>query len=226
MWYRHGIIRNCVNLTRVLPPKTGGLDGDVLIRTAIPENCKPIRRGMSTCGSRNYYREMSSSAKETSAIRATQAPRSVRLVNWPLRDGGLRAWGMLFCLGLLAAGAGFVAQSGVMGGGCFAALSMAAWRLWVPVTFEFRSRGVIYSAFGRSRHIPWTQIARYEARPRGLLLFAEDDRSTLAALRSIYVLWNGQRAAIMEVVAFYTAARVSVASTKTFLDKTIENREP
>lgn len=130
---------------------------------------------------------------------------------------------MLFGLGLMAAGAGVVAESGLMGGGCFAALVIAAWRLWVPVTFEFRSRGVIYSVLGRSRRIPWTQIARYEDRPRGLLLFAEDDTSPLATLRSIHVQWNGQRAAILEVVAFYTAARVSVASTKTFLDATIKN---
>lgn len=125
----------------------------------------------------------------------------------------------------MAAVAGVVAHSGLMGGGCFAALAIAAWRLWVPVTFEFRSRGVIYSVLGRSRRIPWTQIARYEVRPRGLLLFAEDDKSPLAALRSTYVQWNGQQAAIKEVVEFYTAARVSVASTKTFFDATIEISE-
>ncbi len=178
---------------------------------------------MSTPRRLNYYGEMSSSAKETSAIRPQQAPRSVRVVNWPLRDGGLRAWGMLLLLGLIATSAGVVAESGAMGGVCFAALAIAAWRLWVPVTFEFRSRGVIYSVLGRSRRIPWTHIARYEDRPRGLLLFAEDDTSPLATLRSIHVQWNGQRAAILEVMAFYTAARVSAASTKTFIDATVEN---
>jgi len=132
---------------------------------------------------------------------------------------------MLLGLGLLAAGAGVVARSGLMGGGCFAALAMAAWRLWVPVSFEFCSRGVIYGVLGRSRRITWTQIARFEDRPRGLLLFLEDDTSPLATLRSIYVQWNGQRAAILEVMAFYTSARVSVASTKTFLDATIRDSE-
>jgi hypothetical protein len=178
---------------------------------------------MSTFYYRNYYIEMSSSAKETSAIRPQQAPRSVRVVNWPLRDGGLRAWGMLFFLGLIATSAGLVAKSGLMGGVCFAALAIAAWRLWVPVTFEFRSRGVIYSVLGWSRRIPWTQIARYEDRPRALLLFAEDDTSPLATLRSIHVQWNGQRAAILEVIAFYTSARVSAPSTKTYIDATVEN---
>ncbi|MEX0818544.1 MAG: hypothetical protein WD070_03095, partial [Pirellulaceae bacterium] len=152
-------------------------------------------------------------------------PRSVRVVNWPLRYGGLRAWGMLIGLGLMSVGAGVVAHSGWMGGVCFAVLAMAAWRLWVPVTFEFRSRGVTYRAFGRPRQIPWTQIARYEIRPRGLLLFAEQDTSPLSALRSLYIEWNGQRAAILEVVAFYTTARVSVASTRTFQKNAIDDHE-
>jgi len=125
----------------------------------------------------------------------------------------------------MAAGAGVVAHSGLMGGSCFAALAVAAWRLWVPVSFEFGSRGLIYGVLGRSRQIPWTQIARYKVRPRGLLLFPEDDTSPLATLRSIHVQWNGQRAAILEVVAFYMNARISVASTKTFLDAAIENPE-
>ena len=125
----------------------------------------------------------------------------------------------------MAASAGVVAQSGLMGGGCFAALGLAAWRLWLPVTFEFCSRGVIYSVLGRSRRIAWAQIARFEDRPQGLLLFTEDDTNPLATLRSIHVQWSGQRAAILEVIAFYTSTRVAIASTKTFLDATIENSE-
>jgi hypothetical protein len=133
---------------------------------------------------------------------------------------------MLICLGLAAAGAGVVSQSGLMGGVCFVVLSFAVWRLWVPVTFELRSRGVMYRVLNRTRQIPWTQIARYESRPHGLLLFAEDDTNPLAAMRSIYIRWNGQREAIMEVVAFYTKTRVSSASTKTFLNEMTESSEP
>lgn len=177
---------------------------------------------MSTGSSGNYYGGMSSSAKETSAIRPQQAPRSVRVVNWPLRDGGFRAWGMLSGLSAVAAGAGVTAGSGVMGGVCFIALAMAAWRLWVPVTFEFRSRGVVMTVLRRSRQIPWTQIARYEARKHGLLLFAEVDTSPMATLKSIYIRWVGQRPAILEVVKFYTTTKVSVASTRTYLKEATE----
>ena len=173
----------------------------------------------------DYYGEMSSSAREPSAIRPQQIPRSVRVVNWPLRDGGLRAWGMLLGLGGVAAGAGVVAESGMMGGASFVALAIVAWRLWMPVTFEFRSRGVIYRVLGRSRQIPWTQIARYEVRPRGLLLLAEDDTSPLTLLRSLYISWNGQQAAILEVVVFYMSARGSTGSTRTLIHAATESPE-
>jgi len=145
------------------------------------------------------------------------------VVNWPLRDGGIRAWAMVFGLAMIAAVAAVVAQSRIMGGACFVALVIATWRLWLPVVFEFRSRGVVYSVLGRARQIPWSQVARFESKRRGLLLFAEDDRSPLAPLRSIHVQWNGQQAAILEAVKYYTSARVSVASTRTYLDETLEN---
>lgn len=132
---------------------------------------------------------------------------------------------MLLGLGVMAAGAGVVAESGTMGGASFVALAIAAWRLWVPVTFEFRSRGVIYRVLGRSRQIPWTQIARYEVRPRGLLLLAEDDTSPVALLRSLFVSWNGQQAAILEVVVFYMTPRGSTGSTRTFIDVAGESHE-
>lgn len=130
---------------------------------------------------------------------------------------------MVFTLGLMAASSAVIAQSRIMGGVSFAALVMVTWRLWLPVVFEFRSRGVAYGVLGRSRQIPWSQVARFEPKRHGLLLFAEDDRSPLAPLRSIHIHWNGQRAAILEVVKYYTSARVSVASTRTYLDETIEH---
>ena len=159
---------------------------------------------------------MSSSASDQSAPRLTPAPRSVTVVNWPLRDGGVRAWLMLILLGAAAAMAGMVVQSGLMGGLCFAALALAAWRLWIPVTFEFRSRGVLYRVLGVSRRIPWTRIVRLEVRRDALLLFGEDDPSQLAVLRSLYIRFNGQRDAIMAVVDYYTRARTAAASTLTY----------
>jgi hypothetical protein len=138
------------------------------------------------------------------------------VVNWPLRDGGIRAWLMLLMLGAGAALAGLIAQSGLMGGACFVALAIAGWRLWIPVTFQFRSKGVMYGVLGINRQIPWTRIARYEPRRDALLLFPDGDESRLAALRCLYIRWNDNRDAIMEVVEYYMQARVSLGSTMTF----------
>ncbi len=141
----------------------------------------------------------------------------MQVVNWPLRDGGIWAWAMLGGIVAIATCAGLVANSRAMGGVCFAALAIASWRLWLPVTFEFRSRGVVTRVLGRSRQIPWSQIARFEVRRHGLLLFADNDTSPIASLRAVYVRWNRQRSEILEVVRFYTTTRVSVASTRTFM---------
>ena len=158
---------------------------------------------------------MGNSTPEQPLIRSQQAPRSVEIVNWPLRDW-LGAWLVVAGMGLVAWGAGLVAQSTVMGGLCFVALAISAWRLWIPVTFEFCSRGVIYTVLGRTRQIPWTQIGRYEVRRHGLFFFPDKEPEPLSRLQSMYVRWNGQREAILEVVEFYTQARIPVASTQSF----------
>ena len=120
-------------------------------------------------------------------------------------------------LGISATAAGWMARSALMGGLCFVALALAAWRLWIPVTFEFRSKGILYSVFGRTRQIPWTRVARYEVRPRGLLLYADHAPPPLAALRSLFISWRGERTAILEAVEFYMHYAVSPASTHTYV---------
>jgi len=96
-------------------------------------------------------------------------------------------------------------------------LALAAWRLWVPIRFEFRSKGVIYHVLGMTRQIPWTRIARYEVRDDAILLYPDATPSHFAALRCLYARWNGRRDEIIEVVEFYTKVRVSVASTHTYI---------
>ena len=157
---------------------------------------------------------MSSSAGEKTVVRAPpQIPRAVQVVNSPLRDDPVRAWPAMLLLVVASTAAGFVAESGPMGGLCFVALATAGWRIWARVTYELASRGVSYTVFGRTRRIPWARIIRHEERDRGLLLFTDDD----PAMRSTFVIrWDDQREAILEVVNFYLRQRVSVESTRSF----------
>jgi hypothetical protein len=140
---------------------------------------------------------------------AVAAPKPVELLlaNWPLRDDGPLAW--LVVIGAVAASvtAGFVAQSAVMGVVSFLALSIALWRLWVPVTFELGPRGVVQILFGRRRRIAWSSVARYEVRRRGVLLLSEETQGPAAALRGLYVRWGRHREELLAVIAHYLGNR-------------------
>ncbi|MBP86248.1 MAG: hypothetical protein CMJ64_05975 [Planctomycetaceae bacterium] len=159
---------------------------------------------------------MSSSGAEKTVVRAQpQIPRSVQVENSPLRDDPVRAWTAVLLLVLASTVAGFVAESGPMGGLCFLALAAAGWRVWARLTYELTSRGVTYTILGRSRRIPWARITRHEERERGLLLFTDDNPTT----RSTFIIrWSDQREAILDVVRFYMRQRVSVESTETLIN--------
>ena len=75
-------------------------------------------------------------------------PPSLQIVNWPLRDDGIRGWLMVVLLVGVAAVAGEVAHSVPMGSVAFVALATAAWRLWIPVRFEFNTKGITETVFG------------------------------------------------------------------------------
>ena len=159
---------------------------------------------------------MSSSIAEKTLVRTPpQIPRSVRVVNSPLRDDPVRAWAAMLLLVLASTGAGFIAESGPMGGLCFIALAVAGWRLWARITYDLASRGVSYTMLRRSRRIPWARIARHEESDRGLLLITEDERATQS---SLFIRWNGQREAMLDVVNFYMRQRITAESTRTIIE--------
>lgn len=164
------------------------------------------------CG--DYHGGMSSVPDR--ALRAVAAPKPIRVVNWPLRDGGLQAWLMLLGLGGAAAAAGWLAGSGMMGGLCFVAMLLAAWRLWIPVTYELGAKGIIQEVLGRARQIPWAQLVNYEEHPLGISLLL-DDTPALAPMHSLFIYWSGQREELLKVIEFYTQVRSVPASTKDYV---------
>ena len=150
----------------------------------------------------------SQSVRKQSAV-AAPGPVELLLANWPLRDDGPLAW--FVAIGAVAASvaAGIVAHSPVMGVVGFAALSIALWRLWVPVTFELGPRGVVQILFGRRRRIAWSSVARYEVRRRGVLLLSEETQGPAAVLRGLYVRWGRHREELLAVIAHYLGNRPS-----------------
>jgi len=126
---------------------------------------------------------------------------------------------MATMLALVAVGAGAATKSSLMAGLSLVSLAVAAWRLWVPVTFDLGSKGVIQRIAGRARQIPWAQFARYQALPLGLLLSTDADPTLTAAVYSLFIPWTGRRDEILKVVEYYSQTRVTTASTKDYIQK-------
>jgi hypothetical protein len=146
------------------------------------------------------------------------APPSVQLVNWPLRDDGVRAWLMVTMFLAVAVVAASISRSPSMGLVVFAALALAAWRLWIPVRFEFSSNGVVQTVLGRRRRIPWAEFDRYEIRRHGVLLLADAETTPLGALRGLFVRWQNQRDELLELLNFFINARINsqASTTRTY----------
>lgn len=164
---------------------------------------------------------MAGSSTERAVGRAANAPSTVLLVNWPLRDDGAWGWLMLMLFAAIAVGAGHISHSTPMAYVVFAALVISAWRLWLPTRFELGSKGVIQSVLGRRRRIVWAEFARYEIRRNGVLLLADKEKSSLVVFRGLYVRWRDQREALLEVVDFFINARsvLPTSTTRTYQER-------
>lgn len=131
------------------------------------------------------------------------APPDLRLVNWPLRDEGWRAWGLLTVLAAAATAVGWKLTNlpaGLLAG---TALAVAAWRLWIPVTWELGYSGITETVLGRSVRIPWTSIAGWREYRTGVLLLPEADAAPILALRGRFVAWRNQRAELLALLEHY-----------------------
>ena len=95
------------------------------------------------------------------------------------------------------------------------AFATAAWRLWIPVRFEFNAKGITETVFGRRRRIPWTDFARYEVRRGGVLLLADSEPSVLAPFRGLFVRWRDQRDKLLETLDFFLTTRISPPGSTT-----------
>ena len=112
---------------------------------------------------------------------------------------------MLIVLGLVAAA--FVVQytSGqtYLAVAALATLALALWRFFVPVVYELSADGVDQWVFGRLVRLPWRVITRCEIRESGVLLTFRRDESPLAAIRGLFLPFDGNRDAVVAQVRYY-----------------------
>jgi len=132
----------------------------------------------------------------------TSAPR-MRWTVWPLID---RPWASL-SLGVLTLAIGYAvyATSGKWYWTAAASLAIivAAWRLFLPVTFEVTLRGLKQESMIQSARTPWSEIRAVRKCSGGLLLLSGNDDSPLDALRGLFLPWGPHRTELLQLTSLY-----------------------
>jgi hypothetical protein len=124
--------------------------------------------------------------------------------SWPIADRGRQLWLLVSTLVVVAAVVGYATgslRSMVLSDVLVAA---AAWRMFIPVVFEFNALGVSQHLLGRIRRIPWSAIEY--ARPGREGVFFSLDEAPLADLRGLYVPWEGRQQEVVAAVQYYLPA--------------------
>ena len=104
---------------------------------------------------------------------------------------------------------GWKLESVLSGGLAAVALAVAAWRLWLPVTWDLGYGGVTETVMGRAVRIPWTAIAGWREYRSGVLLLPEADTAPILALRGRFLAWRNRRADVMALLEHYVGRSVS-----------------
>jgi hypothetical protein len=155
---------------------------------------------------------MDSASTRDSQVRIGFAPEEVTVLNWPLQQEGVRAWGMLIGTLLFVAGIGWWLESAAIAAALAVVFVAILWRLWLPVHYEFRRHGIVQIVWGRRRRIPWNSIASYRSLPSGVLLIPDVNGQPLSSLHGLFIAWGGRRAEIKAHLDFYLGTTPSEAS--------------
>ncbi len=139
---------------------------------------------------------MSSVRARQVALRESMGTRGLRATNWPLRDDPVVCLAVFAFCALLATACGLLSQSTSMGGMAGAAMLLAFWKLWLPITTEFEPRGVVLTVLRQRRRISWRDIDHLELDERGVFLCTQPQPSHHAVLSNIFLPWGKDRAAI------------------------------
>lgn len=150
---------------------------------------------------------MSSTSSSSTSAKLRVAPPDLHLAVWPARDEPGRTLGLVALVLVMAVSASAVTGEGRSGLFAAAAVLLAGWRRWVPVTFDLGPSGIVETFLGRQRRIPWAVIARWQMRRHGILLLPDADPSPLDPWRGRYVAWNRNRAELLAILEFYLQDR-------------------
>jgi len=140
----------------------------------------------------------SSSIRDAGPVPPAAAWRSWPLVEHPFWAlGVLVGWGGLGWLVWITTAAPHLVVLAL------AAVALAGWRFYVPVTFELNAEGIHYWIFGRHRCVSWQSVGRYQLQRSGVLVFPLGSQSPADAFRALFIPWGSKRQLVLSHLEHY-----------------------
>lgn len=128
----------------------------------------------------------------------------VRATQWPLRDEPLHAMLGLGCCAAAGAFCMLLSHSVLMGLLAMLALTLAVWKLWVPVTVELRPLGIMLTIWQYRRWwLPWRDIDHVELWQRGVVIRPRTRSERAGVARALYMPWSRDREALVAFLQEY-----------------------
>lgn len=127
--------------------------------------------------------------------------RAVLVRAWPLREQGWRSLALVGALLIVGALVGQATGHWAPGLASVLLLFAVTWRFWLPVDFELDPLGITQRIGRRSWRLRWTAIGGYEPRDDGARLWPAGASPLTAAARAISIPWDGQREAVLAILA-------------------------
>lgn len=131
---------------------------------------------------------LSSVTSSVSTIAGESAAGDVlRWRTWPVVDQ--KRWSWVAVLGVLVVGTavGFLAGRWTAGLAAAAAVAVAGWQFFVPVTYEIYPLGLRRRFLGRAQLVPWHAVRAYRVRATGMVLYRCTDPTAVDVLRSLFL---------------------------------------
>jgi hypothetical protein len=92
-------------------------------------------------------------------------------------------------------------------------LFAVSWRFWLPVDFELDALGITQRIGGRCWRFRWSAIGGYEPLAEGARLWPAGASPLTAAARALIIPWDGQREAVLAILAENLGPLHSVAGS-------------
>ena len=138
---------------------------------------------------------------------------SLRWTSWPIFDERPEAWLMTIFAIAVGVGTGVISHSLITGIFALVLLTVTLSRLWLPVSYEVGTLGIIEVVWKRRRCLAWRQIAGYRVFKNGVLIFHALDENAGSGLFGMYIPTTGHRDAILSVLKRYVGGELGRSAT-------------